>query len=472
MAIPKTSSAIFLMATLLLISLAAGRPVSLPADEAQFKSQPEPQEQLTKQPKEQPKEQPQAQKVLQLSPRAKLTMVTIFPGRALYSMFGHTAIRVEDPVYEIDLLYNYGQSSVPFDATFIPRFVTGELPFMLGVVQTRRAYDFYSRYENRSIYEQDLLLSAAERQAVFEFLDINARPENRIYIYDFFYDNCTTRVRDLLWDLFGDGIRFKLGERPAVSYRRAISPYLVDKPFVKFGINLMLGSPTDGVPGRERRLYLPGQFMEAVEAAELDGRPLMGKTRFIYEGRNGTDIVPLAGGKPGQSAVGPSFADRAWSLLPSLLLWLLFAAALILTFSRLRRSWGARVLDVLLFGAAGLVGAASLLLWIFSGYVMTTANYHLLWAWPVHVIIAFSLIKKRRPQRRSRGLSQVPQQPPFIRWYAGIAAAAALVALGLFPLLPQQLPAPAVPLLLSLALRGGSKFSDGAGWAGRWGLQK
>ncbi|MCF7947389.1 MAG: DUF4105 domain-containing protein [Spirochaetia bacterium] len=426
----------FLMSTLMvLVFLAAGRPESLPADEAQLKSQPQEQS------------QPQAQEVLQLSPRAKLTMVTIFPGRALYSMFGHTAIRVEDPVYEIDLLYNYGQSSVPFDATFIPRFVTGDLPFMLGVVQTRRAYDFYSRYENRSIYEQDLLLSAAERQAVFEFLEINALPENRVYIYDFFYDNCTTRVRDLLWNLFGEDISFKLGERPPVSYRKAISPYLVDKPFVKFGINLMLGSPTDGVPGRERRLYLPGQFMEAVDAAQLDGRPLMGETRFVYKGRNGTDIVPTA---------GPSLADRAWSLLPSLLLWILFAAVLLLTVSRFRWSRAARALDALVFGASGLVGTASLLLWIFSGYVMTTANYHLLWAWPVHVISAFLLIKKRRPQG-PQGLSQGPQRTPFIRWYAAIAAAAALLALGLFPLLPQQLPAPAVPLLLIIAFRGGVK---------------
>jgi hypothetical protein len=427
---------------LLLIFLAAGWPVSLPADEPRLKSQP------TAQP----------QKVLQLSPRAKLTMVTIFPGRALYSMFGHTAIRVEDPVYEIDLLYNYGQSSVPFDATFIPRFVTGDLPFKLGVVQTRRAYDFYSRYENRSIYEQDLLLSGAERQAVFEFLEINARPENRIYIYDFFYDNCTTRVRDLLWDLFGEDISFKLGERPAVSYRRAITPYLVDKPFVKFGIHLMLGSPTDGVPRRERRLYLPGQFMEAVEAAELDGRPLMGKTRFVYKGRNGTNIVPTAG--------GPSLADRLWSLFPSLLLWLLFVAVLLLTLSRFRWSRGAGALDALLFGGAGLVGTAILLLWSFSGYVMTTANYHLLWAWPVHVIIAFLLIKKRRPQR------SIKHHPIFIRWYTGIAAAAALIALGLFSLLPQQLPAPAVPLLLSLALRGGARLTEGAGWADRRGRQK
>ncbi|MDZ7793540.1 MAG: hypothetical protein U5P10_07540 [Spirochaetia bacterium] len=95
----------------------------------------------------------------------------------------------------------------------------------------------------------------------------------------------------------------------------------------------------------------------------------------------------------------------------------------------------------------------------------------------MHVIIAFLLIKKRRHQRRSRGLSQGPQgsskkprqQPPFIRWYAGIAAAAALIALGLFPMLPQQLPAPAVPLLLSLGLRGGARLTEGAGWAGRRG---
>ncbi|MFW5711914.1 MAG: DUF4105 domain-containing protein [bacterium] len=368
---------------------------------------------------------------LQLSGQARLKMVTIFPGEALYSMFGHTAIRIEDPLHEIDLLYNYGQSSVPFDASFVPRFVTGNLPFMLGVVQSARAYDFYRNYENRTIYEQDLLLNREERQKVFEYLEVNARPENRIYIYDFFHDNCTTRVRDLFWDIFGEEINFQLAERPAQPYRRAIRPYLSEKPFVKFGINLMLGSPTDGVPGRERRLYLPGQLMRAVAAAELNGRPLMGSERIVHEGRNGTTILP-----EDLSPLRPALAG--------LLLWGILLIVALLSIRRARNasrsSMGLRVLDAGLFAAAGAVGMASLLLWNYSGYVMTTANWHLLWAWPSHLIIAFLLLMKQRPSA--------------LRWYAACGGAAALVSLVLIPLAGQSLPGPVVPLLLLLGLRG------------------
>ena len=381
---------------------------------------------------------------LQLSEQATLKMVTIFPGKALYSMFGHTAIRVEDPVHQIDLLYNYGQSSVPFDASFVPRFVTGNLPFMLGVIRTERAYDFYRSYENRTIYEQDLLLDRGERQKVFEYLELNARPENRIYIYDFFYDNCTTRVRDLFWNIFGEEIDFALAERPAQSYRRAIRPYLSEKPFVRFGINLILGSPTDGVPGRARRLYLPGQLMHAVAAAELNGRPLMGHDRYVYEGRNGTTITP--------QDLNPLRAALA-----SLLFWGLLVIAVGFSLgslfnsgasidSKLSRaasakhsSIGMRVFDTLLLVIAGAVGVASLLLWNYSGYVMTTAYWHLLWAWPPHVIIGFLLLMNKRP--------------PALRWYAACGGAAALVSMVLIPLLGQSLPGPAIPLLLLIVLR-------------------
>ncbi len=371
---------------------------------------------------------------LQLTDQAELKMVTIFPGRALYSMFGHTAIRVEDPLHGIDLLYNYGQSSVPFDATFIPRFVTGDLPFVLGVIQTPRAYDFYRDYENRTIYEQDLQLKAEERQAIFDYLEVNARPENRTYIYDFFHDNCTTRVRDLFWDIFGEDISFKLPSLPVKSYRNAIAPYIDEKQFVKFGINLMLGAPTDGVPGPDRRLYLPGQLMEALEVAQLKGHPLMGDSRFVYQGRNGTTILP--GGTAEQS-----FLAHLPSILfsPSPLLWIIFAAALLLSLSRNRASRGARAFDALLFALAGIVGIASILLWRFSGYIMTTANYHLLWAWPTHLLLPYFLIKK--------------EKSPILRWYLLISAAALLGTLVLFPFLPQQLPLPAIPLLLTLALR-------------------
>ena len=198
----------------------------------------------------------------------------------------------------------------------------------------------------------------------------------------------------------------------------------------------MLGSPTDDLPGREQRLYLPGQLMRAVAAAELNGRPLMGADRYIYEGRNGTTILP--------EDIGP-----LRPALAGLLLWAILLIVAVLSIgskpsparpgSR-ESSMGMRLLDAGLFVAAGAVGISSLLLWNYSGYVMTTANWHLLWAWPPHLIIGFLLLIKKRPH--------------LLRWYAVCGGAAALVSLVVIPVAGQSLPGPAIPLLLLLALRG------------------
>lgn len=373
---------------------------------------------------------------LRLSRGAVVSMVTIYPGEALYSMFGHTAIRVWDPEIGLDILYNYGQASVPFDASFVPRFVSGDLPFILGVSETQRSYDYYIRYEDRSIYEQVLNLSPARKQRVFDFLAENARKENRIYIYDFFFDNCTTRIRDMFVGLFGEDLRYgeEIFEKP-VSYRSEISPYLEEKGWVKFGIDLMLGLPADKTPGREQQLYLPLPLMEAMESARIktgeEYHPLIRDSFFVYEQtRAQKEASPVS---------------------PTLFFWGVFLLALVLSVLPLRLEFPLRLFDLALFLLPGFIGTASVLLWAGSGYLMTHWNLNLLWAWPSHLLAAFLFLQKTGSRNFPAPIDACLRACPAV--YLGLSAVLSLLAVVFSPLLPQTFPSAALPLALSLALR-------------------
>ncbi|MGC9312479.1 MAG: DUF4105 domain-containing protein [Sediminispirochaetaceae bacterium] len=364
---------------------------------------------------------------IDLSEEAVVSMVTIYPGEALYSMYGHTAIRILDPPNDLDLLYNYGQASIPFDSGFVPRFVSGDLPFILGVADSMRAFHFYREYEDRTIYEQVLNLSAEMKQEVFDYLAENAREENRTYIYDFFFDNCTTRVRDLFEELFADRLHYpeeSLGL--GGSYREDIGPYLRGIPFVKLGIDLMLGRHADGTVTMESALYLPLQLTLAVEEAELSGRNgFVAESRFIYEQQRPEPQPPAVG--------------------PAMIMWLLFLTALFLTLFEGKAPRVARWFDSVLYLLAGLVGCAAALLWAFSGYEMTTDNINLLWAWPTHIAAAvFFLLRIPKGKTGQRA------------WmiYLLLSSAAAAVVLISSPFMVQNLPAAAVPFIISIILRG------------------
>ncbi|MFP4491650.1 MAG: DUF4105 domain-containing protein [Spirochaetaceae bacterium] len=362
----------------------------------------------------------------ELSPRAEMYLVTIYPGEALYSSFGHTAIRIKDSETGMDKLYNYGQSSIPFDSGFVPHFVKGQLPFMLGVVNTERAYNFYIKYEDRTIYEQKLNLSHKKKTELHRFLAYNALPENRVYIYDFFFDNCTTRIRDIFTYLYGSSMTYRLMEQEK-SFRQIIEPYLSHTPYVTLGINLVFGSPSDKKPSLEERLFLPFQLMDAAESAEIEadpeaagGRRIEGETRFIYRQQRPDPEPPALG--------------------PALLLWILAAVAAALTVSPYRRSLPARIMDVLIFGIVGVLGSLMLLLWLFSGYEMATANYNLVWAWPTHIVVMFLGFGAVRTRH-------------FLFYYFTASAAAAVIFFAASPLIPQTLPPAAVPLILAMAVR-------------------
>ncbi len=322
-----------------------------------------------------------------LSDSARVALVTILPGRSLYAAFGHSALRVYDPVQGIDWLFNYGTFDFS-DPWFIPKFIYGQLDYFLSVSDYARAVQFYRDVERRPIVEQWLNLSPAQRDTLMGFLMWNARPENRTYRYDFLYDNCSTRIRDVLERTLGPALRFTHAT-PATTFRHMLDPYVADRPLLQLGFYLAMGQRVDRLPTAREIMFLPLDLKSAFDQAQLlrdtAWLPLVAQTDTVFwpEGHR-----PLP--------------EPTWPWL-TVLSWLLFAAGAGATgIAWQRGQLSSSRLDALLFGTVGLIGLLLLLLWIATIHTVTAWNWNLLWAWPPHLLVAIRLWHRRCPDRLER----------------------------------------------------------------------
>ena len=184
----------------------------------------------------------------------RVSIVTVQPGDPVYTMFGHTAVRVVDPERDIDISYNYGTFDFN-DPYFVPKFVQGTLDYYLSVAPFDAALRHYSLTENRTVIEQHLALNGDQKRRLIQMLSINARPENRAYRYDFLYDNCSTRVLDML----DSALVLQLPDDQAPeSFRDILTPYLRQRPALKTGIDLSLGAEVDKQASVRQSSFLPG----------------------------------------------------------------------------------------------------------------------------------------------------------------------------------------------------------------------
>ena len=366
----------------------------------------------------------------QLSDEAQVSLITILPGDLAYSLFGHSTLRVYDPVRGFDLAYNYGTFSFGEPGLsgllqFGAQFSYGKLDYYLSVIDYPALVNAYWNGEGRPVIEQVLNLGPTQREALFQFLENNALPENRYYRYDFFFDNCSTRIRDVLEIVLGDSVAFAPEPDPAVSMRRLLDPYLVERPFLNFGMDLGLGLPADRLATPRDAVFLPLYLMETFDHATVatEGRwgPLVARTDTVVWSEERATL------------------DSAWPW-PSLLFWGLLALGVwvILRDVRAART-ERRLFDGLLFGVVGVAGLIIVFFWFISLHTVTHWNVNLLWAWPTH--LAAAVVLGLRSQAA---------------WLRSYLIATALVTLGVvlaWFFLPQELPAPALPLLLLLAGR-------------------
>ena len=361
-----------------------------------------------------------------LSDSVRVSLLTMLPGEEVYSLFGHSTLRIADPASGLDRTYNYG--TFTFDQPFfVLRFLRGSLDYILDTAPFAFEVQKY-QYLRRPMIEQRLDLEPDVARALYDRLETNALPQNRNYRYDFFWDNCSTRLLSVLDSALTDAgrptVELPLTERPR-TFRQLLDPYWEEMPAVGFGANLGLGVPADQVASAREETFLPLELAAQLDRARLDGRPLVASrdTVFWVEGADVPDPAPN---------------------VPLWAAWDLFALGAVATAAGWRRPrtrlgrWG----DAVLFGVVGLAGLILLLLWTATAHAVTGPNWNLLWAWPTHLAAAWVLALGRiGPRGRAYFLAT-----------AGVSALTVL----LWPVLPQTLPAPAIPLVLLLALRAGA----------------
>ncbi len=360
-----------------------------------------------------------------LSDSASISLITVLPGEPVYSLFGHSAVRVRDPEQGMDLSFSYGTFHFD-DPLFVPKFARGKLDYYLSVTSFGNALRFYREVEGRPVIEQVLALDAEDRGRLFDFLRQNALPENRYYRYDFLFDNCSTRIRDALEQVFADRVAFSDTMASDGTFRELLAPYLRERTFLGFGIDLALGARLERVASAREATFLPDYLSTWFDTGVL--RDAAGSVRPLVASRD--TILWLEGySRPQRST--------PWSAIS---LTLLCAAVALLTLRESRRGRAKLRIDVVLFGLVGLAGCFLLFMWFGTDHRVTATNWNLTWAWPIHLIYAGVLART--------GLTRVTAL------YATFAAAAMVILVGTWSLLPQDLPEPALAVAVMIAMRG------------------
>lgn len=212
-----------------------------------------------------------------LSSSAKISLLTCGTGNELYSIYGHTALRIWDPVNQIDVVYNYGT----FDfqtSNFYLKFIKGDLQYF---VSTSSFADFTYAYvyDNRDIYEQVLNLTGQQKQAIFNELDTVLSSEKRFYTYKFIDRNCTTMVADLINQALPQKISTKIPDTEK-TYRNILYGYLDNHFYENLGINLMFGIKTDR---QSDKLFLPIELMQGVNLSKNNNSTLVLEEKTVFK---------------------------------------------------------------------------------------------------------------------------------------------------------------------------------------------
>ncbi len=318
-----------------------------------------------------------------LSPKAQISILTMGPGDQLYDSFGHSAFRVKDSIQNLDIVYNYGvyDFNTP---NFYTKFARGKLLYNLAVTRFKPFYSYYKK-QNRSIYEQTLNLTPEETQAVFDYLQHNAKPENKSYLYDFLYDNCATKIRDVLVSVLGNKLDYSDDfVDNNYTFRQLIQKNVNRNTWGSLGMDVAIGAVVDKKATAWEYQFLPEYVYKAAETATL----LKGSKKFSLVKKQST----LFKGNDDRKAPTPFFIS------PKFIFIILGLIVFVVTIKNSTTRKRYRYLDGVIFFSTGLIGLFLLLLWLATDHSTTANNYNLLWAFPLNILF-FKAISKKQPKK-------------------------------------------------------------------------
>lgn len=289
-----------------------------------------------------------------------VSLLTCSPGSELYSIYGHNALRIQNFESGTDLVYNYG--TFDFNTPgFALKFMRGQLPYLLSVAEYN---DFMYEYNyfSRSVKEQILDIDSIATDKIVNFMQINMLPQNRAYKYDFFKDNCATRLRDVL-DKNIAGLIWDTDMTSHKTYRQIIKEYQQAMPWTNFGIDLIIGAPADKPTTLAEEVFIPDYLAQALTNATVNQKKLQMATRDLLT----FDINPS----------NPSIIFR-----PEFFFTLLFIIELFIFFNAYKGKHSKYIknYDTLWVIIILLASLLMIFMWFGTDHIPTKYNWNILWA--------------------------------------------------------------------------------------------
>lgn len=313
----------------------------------------------------------------------EVSLLTCSPHEEIYSLYGHTALRWHDlhqscPSAGNDIAFNWGifNFNKPY---FVLRFVFGLTDYELGIMPFQYFCTYYEKWGS-SVTEQVLNLSNEEKMKLEAALQENLQPENRIYRYNYFYDNCSTRPRNIIEECINGKVEYAQREDYTPSYREMVGVCTRNHPWGTFGNDILLGIKADFKTDMRQQEFLPDNLLYDFDRAQIyaDGtyRPLVKERRMVV--------------LPGVQIIEKDFPLTPTECAVTLLIVALLLCGLEWKLKKVFVWW-----DVLLMLAQGLAGCV-LFAMIFSQHPTTSLNLQILLLNPLPLFFIPSIIRGKK----------------------------------------------------------------------------
>ena len=313
----------------------------------------------------------------------EISLLTCGPRPNVYSLYGHTAIRYRDKTHGTDLAINYGMFSFS-KPHFILRFVFGLTDYEMGIEYFS---DFLSQYapSGCGVRQQTLNLTNEEKAAIAAAIDENFQPQNRVYRYNYFYDNCTTRARDMILSHMSHAIEYTNGGKPQdVTFRSMIHAYNETHRWARFGNDLLLGIKADLPTTFEEQQFLPVNLSKDFAQATVANAKGT-KQHFVT---SDTWVLPRTG----------NVGSDSFPISPTVCFAIFAAFTVALTVVELRRKSSYWLFDAIVMLADGICGTI-LLAMVFSQHPTVSLNLQILLLNPLSLVALFPTVKAMRNRR-------------------------------------------------------------------------
>lgn len=302
-------------------------------------------------------------------------LLTCGPGTETYSIYGHSALRIVTPEKHLDTVYNWGV----FDfntPNFVWKFAKGRLDYMV-IGESLKGFLQGYFFEQRFVYSQKINIDPVETRKLVSLINENLKPENIKYRYDFFYDDCSTRIRDLLEKSIGEKLKYPPAESGKIpTFRDLVGKYQNPYPWYKFGVDLLMGSTTDKRAEFRDRMFLP-----------IDMKDELSETVIHRSGK----MIPLLQNPEFLLDFDAPVIKQKFITAPPFVFTLVIILILILA-AKVKNTRIIRLIDIIIYSVFSILFLLMVFFNFFTDHQQMKWNLNIIWLNPFILVCLITLI--------------------------------------------------------------------------------